>query len=438
MNRCLKYSINLLPLVMLLCSSIASYSQSRTQIAAQLSKLINNSTYSDELQYYNNTIDANCNTLTHSFDTFQSVTFTRTEKFARVSSTYRNIPWKNLQSITHEKISTSAVYLFFAEPIVQSRKLTYGNYFKNKYTDGTTERSVRSIQLHIKNTDLLVFETLCYKLKLADSAQNLQAVAPIKTLPQTLFSQKVLPPSKNEAQGIIFDSTTGYKCGPQEWPSYWCKFFKLGAIDISNMGSDEMKAKSLEMQAYWNKYCYSFTTGDWRGITGGSITTLLDINNDTGSSDAFGLIAYRVKGNVNFLNPFNGKNYFDNLYASYGKKEHYVEYEKEEVQREWEYLQSRAKRWGTKSSAYMLQQYKYNAQAHQELIEAILCNTQGEGVFAGLKSNPAQYLLQVYNVGIRNFEEAVFLFESSFKTQISSADKTAFRQNLKYQQVLWD
>lgn len=438
MNIYLKYPIGAMLLVILMCSNIDGYSQSRMQIATQLSQLINSSSYSDELQYYNNSIDITCNTLTHSFDTFMSVTFTRSEKFARVSSTYKNIPWKNLTSITHEKISTSAVYLFFSEAITQSRRLSYGNYFKNKYADGTAERSVRSIQLHIKNKDILVFESLCYKLKAADSVQNTPAVTMVKILPQILYSQKVLPPTKNETQSILFDSTTGYKCGAQEWPSYWCKFFKLGEIDISNMESDQMKAKSVEMQPYWNKYCYSFTTDNWRGIVGGSITTLLDINNDAGSSDAFGLIAFRVKGNVNFLNPFDGKNYFDHLYSIYGKKEHYVEYDKEEVQREWEYLQSRAKRWGTKPSGYMLKQYKYNAEAHQELIEAILCNTQGEGVFSGLKSNPAQYLLQVYNVGLRNFDEAVFLFESSFKTQISSADKTAFRQNLKYQQVLWD
>jgi len=437
MNKSFKnYAGTLFVLLLTLCS-IEVYSQSRTQIAAQLSKLINSSSYSDELQYYNNAIDAGCNSLTHSFDTFMSVSFTRTEKFARVSSTYRNIPWKDLQFITHEKIRTSTVYLFFLEPVVQSRALKYGNYYKNKYTDNTIERPVRSIALHIQNKDLLVFERLCFQLKYADAPLAVQAVPAIKAFPQ-FNAPKILPPSKNDAQYIVFDATTGYKCGAQEWPSYWCKFFKLQGIDISNMGSDDMKAKSLLMQDFWNKYCYSFTTNNWRGITGGSITTLLDISQDAGSNDAFGLIAYRVKGNVNFLNPFNGKNYFDNLCASFAKKEHYVEYEKEEVQREWEYLQNRIKRWGTKPSGQMLYLYKYSAKDHAELIETILWNSQGEGVFAGLKSDPAQYLLQVYNTGIRNFDEAVLLFEGTYKTQISSVDKATFRKTLKYQEVLWD
>lgn len=437
MNKSLKYYTGTVLALLLMLSNINVYAQSRAQIAAQLSRLINSSSYSDELQYYNNAIDAGCNTLTHSFDTFMSVSFTRTEKFARVSSTYRNIPWKDLQFITHEKIRTSTVYLFFLEPVVQSRALKYGAYYKNKYTDNTIERPVRSIALHIQNKDLLVFERLCFQLKYADAPLAVQAVPAIKAFPQ-FNAPKILPPLKNDAQYVVFDATTGYKCGTQEWPSYWCRFFKLQGIDISNMGSDDMKAKSLLMQDYWNKYCYSFTTNNWRGITGGSITTLLDISQDAGSNDAFGLIAYRVKGNVNFLNPFNGKNYFDNLCASFAKKEHYVEYEKEEVQREWEYLQSRMKRWGTKPSAQMLYLYKYSAKDHAELIETILCNSQGEGVFAGLKSDPAQYLLQVYNTGLRNFDEAVLLFEGTFKTQISSVDKATFRKTLKYQEVLWD
>ncbi len=101
-------------------------------------------------------------------------------------------------------------------------------------------------------------------------------------------------------------------------------------------------------------------------------------------------------------------------------------------------VSDRAKKFGFKSASAMINEYRFDPTAHQSLIEAIVCNSQGEGVLSGLKNDPEQYLLFIYRMGLRNFEEAVFIFEKIHQARISPGDQTKYRKTLKSENLLWD
>ena len=425
-------------LTLLSLNCAIAYSQTRSEVTKELGNIIKNSSYADELQYYNNTVSTDCSTLSFSFDTFQSVTFERSEKYARIENTYKNIPWKNLGFITQEKISSS-VYLFFNVPITQTRKLIYGPYFRAQHNDGVIERTVRSIQLHILKKNLAQFERLCMRLKYIDSSlTEKEKIPPIQKLPFVSYYQKTPPPTKDQVLGIFDDLVSFNKCEPHGWPSYWCSLSELAGVDISKMNTEELKNNSAMIKEYWNRYCYSFSYPGSIGYPWNSETTILESSKSAGDNLAFGFIAYRIKGNGSFLNPFTGKSYFDNLSADYGKVEHAVNYKDEIINNEWQLLENTNKKYGGQPASQMLLRYKYDVTAHNELIEAIVCNSQGDGIFAGLRNDPAQYLLFMFNIGIRTFDEAVFLFEHLNKVTIPSIDKAQLRASIKGVNLAWD
>jgi hypothetical protein len=68
----------------------------------------------------------------------------------------------------------------------------------------------------------------------------------------------------------------------------------------------------------------------------------------------------------------------------------------------------------------MIIAYNYDAELHNNLLAAIICNSKGEGIFSGLSDAPAKYLDLLYTIGLRNLDEGALLFETNYNKKVSS------------------
>ncbi|MBW8359289.1 MAG: hypothetical protein K0M63_05725 [Weeksellaceae bacterium] len=423
-------------LLLLWCAD--SFSQTRNEIAQQMRTIVNGSSYSSDIQHHKNEMSADANSFAHESDSYLSVAFDRTERFARTTDRYTGIPWKDFDFVGQDKISRR-IYVFFSSPIPQTHEVIYGPYFRKDHTDSSTGRTVRSILINIRTEDIDRFHQLCRQLKRLDAGLPAGNPVPaVKTLPSVPYCEKVPPPTAHQVFRTFFNMTEGEECQPEGWPSYQCDLYQLVGVDIAAMQSEAVKLKQHLLAEYWNRYGYSFSYRSHIGQIWNSETTLMETAEDvTYSTGVFLFLGYRLKANVNILNPYTGMTYYDNIAGDYGDEEHTAEPDTEEIGHKFNAMVHAAKRSGLPST-HMLDLIKYDEATHTALVEAVVCNAKGEGIFSGLAGDPAQFMAYLHNIGLRNFDEAVFLFENIYQTTLTAAQKAQFRTTIAYRNMAWD
>lgn len=257
----------------------------------------------------------------------------------------------------------------------------------------------------------------------------------VSQLPTITYCEKIPPPSQDFVIGVLLDLYVEKESGFDHLGlSYEGKLLSAAGIKWETMTSEEIKTHYPEVREYWNKYCYSYSYKKSIGDVCNDRKTLIDVKGD---NFAFNFIGRICGANINYLNPFSGKTYLDVIY------EDLIRYSlaPDDFQSKVELLLSRiskAKKYGAKNSEEMIYEYMYNPIQHNELIEAIVCNSKGEGILSNLENNPEEYFYTLYKIGLRNFDEAVFLFEKTNNLKLSDSKKVLLKKTLLELKPVWN
>lgn len=382
--------------------------------------------------------NADCSSFSYKYD-LNDCGFNKLTIIGKAEDLYSAIPWKDFELVNvDENVSFSHmdwISIFFSVPVSyrQNKDYTVAPYTE---LDTSFTRKVRCISMNIQKHKFEVFAKACQRMKiLASAGQNSllesRSILPtIKELPAISYYFKNPPPTKDFVWDVFFN-TADYEKSKCENRSITFRFEERFMEATGLTVKKETPGKELlihypKVKEYWDYYCYSFCyDGATNGFGSRFRSSFLEEGFYSMNGEVYMFIGYRCKGDLNFLNPFSGRSYLDNFYTRYSHKAntHYCPYGEVDRQGDIDDCEreiATARSYGAKHSSEMIIAYNYEAELHNKLIAAIICNSKGEGIFSGLSDAPVKYLDLLYTIGLRNLDEGVLLFETNYNKKISS------------------
>jgi hypothetical protein len=431
--------------------SFNNYAQSKSELFKRIATIIDayEVVVNDLGMDIRSDCNPDCSTISFFNNSSYNVSFDRVELVAHVENRYTDIPWKDFMYMTRGSIyDRSQIFLVFSSPVTLRHYMKFSDYYnKNRdklqdWTDAANStKQVHFIELEIPENQQSELLYLFQKLKAADA--GLQPLPAITSLPEVDYCEKIKPPAKTLAlqihNAVSQKSTCDLHEECEDYSKWECLLFTAAGVDLSKAIKTETVEKEYpKLKAYWDYYCYSFSIEDGMGVFNRN-TTLLQINMHFADIDDNNcwFILSEYKANINYLNPFTGTNILDFYYYDYAEEVmtllsndlRRIQFKKGGI----DFLLER----GARHSQEMVFSYRYDKQSHKQLIEAIVCNSRGEGIFANLGDQPEKYFWHLYNVGLRNFQDAVLLYESIYQRKLSDTQKRNLQSSAMDTKLFW-